>query len=891
MHLSRLLNHLGWQIVHRETREEREARYAPWPRWLPEPVQRVLDQRFPQGLYQHQAIALEAFRQGHHVAMTTTTASGKSLVFYLAALSLLHQEPTARIAALYPLKALSREQEQRWKEELQTAGLPKTWVRRIDGDVARKQRADILREARVVLFTPDVIHAWLLPSVDTQEVVDFLRSLRLMVVDEVHTYTGVFGSNAAFLFRRWRHLMHLAGNPEPRWLVASATLRDARQHLHQLTGLDFEVVDESRDGSPQHELEILMVRPPEGDRFTALGRLFHALVTQTPHRFLAFADSRKQVELLSALTWRFATTEQDDETPEEAEFDRVRTVLERKKILPYRAGYEYEDREAIQDRLSQGDLRGVISTSALELGIDIGHLDMAILIGVPPTMTRFQQRIGRVGRQGPGYVLVVDTGDPQDRVLFQDPEKALHRPLAESTLYLENPYLQYIHVLCLARLEEGEHDRLLRTLGREASDFSSPVDWPSGFLSLCREERTGQVSRELRNWALSAQNQMPQHVYPLRDIEPQFQVEERGKGTVYPRGSLSFYQVLNEAYPGAVYYYAGVPYRVVHVSPRNRRIQVRGERHYHTRPRKYAWMTPSLRPESVRRAYAWKDLVILETELMIKERIEGYQETRGNQKIEVSYPNEYWDLQHFERNYFSTGVIFTHPDLDKVHGISELAQHLFDAFLLVIPVDRQEVSVATGRMPVGHQPFFAKGQRFIALYERIYGGLHLTGRLLDDFPKTLLEVLKATRRFDPLAELLGGSRFQSWIRLIEARDPQRLSLDPFLDTSSEQGSRVRIIMPGSRGYVVRDGQHQDVLIHDVFYSPTKGLRYKGVLCDIYLREDPESEVEMRFGHDEVYPIPGTSCMGWYDPDTDEKIPDEDQDCVQDDDCWSQGSTV
>ncbi len=887
MHLTNLLTHLGWKVVYSETRPGRDARYATPPSWLPEPVQGVLKERFPQGLYQHQVHALEAFHQGRHVAMTTATASGKSLVFYLAALSILHREPEARIAALYPLKAPSKEQEQRWRAWMQEMGWPTTWVQRIDGDVPRKMREDILRQARVILFTPDVIHAWLLPSVDTEAVVDFLRSLRFIVVDEVHTYTGVFGSNAAFLFRRWRHLMHLAGNPGSQWLASSATLRDARQHLQKLFGLDFQVVDEGQDGSPQHLLEILMVEPPEGDRFTALGRLFHALVTQTPHRFLAFAESRKQVEFLGALVRRFESREPGENPSTEGERDRVREVLEKAKILPYQAGLEYEDREAIQDRLSEGDLRGVISTSALELGMDIGHLDVAVLIGVPPTMTSFQQRIGRVGRQGPGYVLVVNTGDPQDSVLFQDPQKALRRPLAESTLYLENPYLQYIHVMCLARLEEGEHDRLLRSLGREVPDesFASPVEWPAGFLPLCEEERTGQVSRELRNWAVSAQNQMPQLIYPLRDIEPQFQVEERRAGHVYRRGSLSFYQVLNEAYPGAVYYYAGVPYRVVRVSPRSRRIEVRSERYYRTHPRKYPWMVPSLRPESIRRAYAWGPLVILETELMIRERISGYQETRGNQKIDVQYPNDYWEFQHFERSYFSTGIVFTHPALNEVSGISDLAEQLFEAFLLVTPVDRQEVSSATGRMPVGHEPFFPKGQRFIALYERIYGGLHLTGRLLDDFPQTLQEVLEATRRFEPLAEVFGDGWFRQWATLVRTREPQRLYLDPMLDTSAEFGQRVRIIMPGSRGYVVRDGQHLNVLIHDVRYLP-KGLFYFGVWCDMYLREGPDAQIEMPFAHTEVHPIPGKSCMGWFDLDTGNKIPDEERDCVANDDCWS-----
>ncbi len=910
MNLEQLLRELRWREVYQETWPARAARYAPLPAWLPDALRAQLQQRYPQGVYAHQAAALEAFRQGHHVALTTGTASGKSLVFYLAALTLLAQDPDARIAALYPLKALGREQEDRWRQWLTALGWPAEAVARIDGDVRDwKRRQDILRTARVVLFTPDVLHASILYRLDDPAVLDFFRRLALIVVDEVHTYTGVFGSNAAFFFRRWRHALRLLRAKEPQWVAASATVRAPRQHLHNLFGVAFHLVDAAQDASPRAPLTLHLVEPPGGkDRLSALAELLYALAQHTGHRFVAFVDSRKQVEILSSIVRRFkpeAVPETEDDGEPAA--GRLYGVLEQAAILPYRAGYEYDDRALIQHRLTRGDLKGVISTSALELGIDIGHLDVAVLVGVPPTMTSFTQRIGRVGRQGPGHVVVVNTGSPQDRALFRHPQEALHRPPAESTLYLENRYLQYIHALCLAALPDGEDARLRKALqsptGAEAPDdehaaapptFETPVAWPPGFARLCQEVRTGQVARELSNWALGAQNDVPQRVYPLRDIEPQFEVVERRGGIERHYGRLSHYQVLNEAYPGAVYYYVGQPLRVLRVSQRSRRVLVKRERHYTTTPIKFARVQPSLRPEAVYQAWAWGSsapLVALETELTITEEVSGYKEVRGTQRTKEQYPNLYWELPRFKRAYYSTGVVLTHPALAVLESrqARALAERLLEAFLLTVPLERQEIGVAVGHWAVGHAPFFEEGQPFIAFYERVYGGLHLTGRLLEDLPRRLQQVLTVAQRwFDQAGILRPPAEHEllaTWLQHLETHEPQPVSLDPLLRTVGHtEGDRVRVIAPGSRGRVESDHQLKDFLVRGYFYSPTRGLQYKGVLCAYYLTEPSERNTEMQFGVEEVRAIPGVSCMGWYHLETGEFEPDPAVACRAEDDC-------
>ncbi|MBC7336733.1 MAG: DEAD/DEAH box helicase, partial [Clostridia bacterium] len=233
------------------------------------------------------------------------------------------------------------------------------------------------------------------------------------------------------------------------YVVASATVRDAAEHLRALCGRDFHVIDERYDTSGHQELSIYLVNPPSSkDLLTAVSSLLQALAAVTPARFIAFVDSRKQTELMATIVARsqHKTVEEGGEEPLPG-----LEHLERLDVLPYRAGFEEHDRATIQDRLASGALRGVVCTSALELGLDIPHLDTGVLVGVPRSGTSLRQRIGRVGRQVPGTVVIINNGDVYSEAMFRRPTELFERPLAEGALYLENPRIQYIHAMCLAR--------------------------------------------------------------------------------------------------------------------------------------------------------------------------------------------------------------------------------------------------------------------------------------------------------------------------------------------------------------------------------------------------------------------------------------------------------
>ncbi|HMN61925.1 MAG TPA: DEAD/DEAH box helicase, partial [Anaerolinea sp.] len=199
-----------------------------------------LAKHYPAGIYRHQKIALRASLANEQVCLATGTASGKSLVFQMAALDILERDPQARVMAIYPMKALGNEQRERWDQVLTDSGYAGQ-AGRVDGNVPPAMRLGILERSRVVVFTPDILHAWLLSNLNQPAVLNFLSKVALVVVDEVHAYSGVFGSNAAFLFRRIRHLLSLLG-ARPRFICASATIAHPEQHLDSLFGMPFHLV-------------------------------------------------------------------------------------------------------------------------------------------------------------------------------------------------------------------------------------------------------------------------------------------------------------------------------------------------------------------------------------------------------------------------------------------------------------------------------------------------------------------------------------------------------------------------------------------------------------------------------------------------------------------------
>jgi DEAD/DEAH box helicase domain-containing protein len=385
-------------------------------------------------LYSHQAQALQS-AWGRTTIVTTGTASGKSLCFNLPTLDALCHDAFARALYLYPTKALAQDQ----ARAINAFGLTKQVRPAIyDGDTPRETRGDIRRRANVVLTNPDMLHVGILPHHGAWE--RLFSHLRIVVVDEAHVYRGVFGSHVANVLRRLLRIAAAYGS-DVRVLLASATIANPVELAERLTGLqDIGLIDE--DGSPTPRRQIAMWNPPLTDeaigaRRSALGEAAELLarLVREGARCICFMKSRKGVELLT----RMVREDLERSDPELAE-----------RVAPYRAGYTAQQRRELEARLTGGELRAVITTDALELGIDIGELDAAVVVTFPGTVAALRQMWGRAGRRGKGLAVYVAGEDALDQFFCRHPDEFLERAVEAAILDHESAQIHQAHLLCAA---------------------------------------------------------------------------------------------------------------------------------------------------------------------------------------------------------------------------------------------------------------------------------------------------------------------------------------------------------------------------------------------------------------------------------------------------------
>jgi DEAD/DEAH box helicase domain-containing protein len=382
-------------------------------------------------LYAHQREAYERVRDGENVVVATATASGKSLCYKIPAFANALGSASRRAIFLYPTKALAQDQ----LGKIQNLNLRGVHPATYDGDTPQALRSDIRRRANILLTNPDMLNVGILPNHDAWG--DFLRNLDLIAVDEAHVLRGVFGSHVAAVLRRLRRVAAMHGG-DPKFVLTSATIANPQELAETLTGLPFTLVD--RDGASSGERRVVFRNPPlldkeKGERRSVLteGALVFASLIGQGVRTIAFARTRKAAELI----YRYAA-------------DRVGHDLA-KRISPYRAGYTIRERREIETRLFNGDLLGVVSTSALELGVDVGALDAVVCCGYPGSVASVWQQWGRAGRaKAPALAVYIPGRDALDQFLFENPQRVLGRRVEAARVTLENPYILGPHLLAAA---------------------------------------------------------------------------------------------------------------------------------------------------------------------------------------------------------------------------------------------------------------------------------------------------------------------------------------------------------------------------------------------------------------------------------------------------------
>jgi DEAD/DEAH box helicase domain-containing protein len=388
--------------------EPRPPRHAPWPEGLDPRLMRALRSRGVEALYTHQAQALEAIRAGHNACVVTPTASGKTLCYNLPVLDAVARDPTARALYLFPTKALAADQLVELRALAEAAELDlKTHT--YDGDTPPNVRSVVRAAGQVVITNPDMLHAAILPH--HTKWFKLFENLQFVVIDELHTYRGLFGSHVANVIRRLRRITRHYG-ADPIFICASATIANPRELAERILEAPVDLVDDN--GAPSGRRHVLVVNPPVANE--QLGIRGSALLTgqRVAERLIgggvqtiAFAKSRTSVEVLTTyLRETFAPAPGQPHT-----------------IRGYRGGYLPNERKEIERGLRDGRVRGVVATNALELGIDIGGLDAAISIGYPGTIASTWQQMGRAGRRaGTSLSALICSSAPIDQFLAAHPE-------------------------------------------------------------------------------------------------------------------------------------------------------------------------------------------------------------------------------------------------------------------------------------------------------------------------------------------------------------------------------------------------------------------------------------------------------------------------------------
>ncbi|KAI0797837.1 P-loop containing nucleoside triphosphate hydrolase protein [Abortiporus biennis] len=641
------------QIIHRETFDAKSGANASLDPPLSESIQQALkDARKITSLYTHQVAAINALSQNKNVIVSTSTASGKSVIYQVPLLRFLEEDLDATAIFVYPTKALAQDQKAALEQLLFSCpGLEHVKVATYDGDTAQEDRRTVRETASIIFTNFDMIHASILPHEDLWR--RFLKNLKLMAVDELHYYSAMFGSHVAQVLRRFRRVCAAVGNRHVKFVSCSATISKPAVHMKNLFGVD-DVIEIVEDGAPSGRKDFLVWTPPFVDamdpslgRKSALSeatRLMRFLMARGV-RVIMFCKIRKSCEL-AMKTLRAELTA-----------DGRLDILDR--VMAYRGGYSPQDRRRIEKEAFYGNLLGIVATNALELGVDIGILDAVIMLGFPiGGIASFRQQAGRAGRRARDALAVyVADGLPVDQHFIAHPEDLFNKPMNDLMLDLDSKIIIEAHVQCAA------HEA---PLNLEDERYFGP---------LTKEICETRLQRDKEGWYHTHPKYLP---YPAKYISLRGAEEERyvvvdvtrvGKPGGHPRilEEIEISRALFEIYEGAVFIHQGLTFLVQEVSHDSKTARlVRSDVNWTTEPRDFTDVNAvqTFRIKEIRnsphRAFYGR--------IEIKTIVFGYFKVRNKQIIDtVDLDTPPWEQE-------STGMWLDVPkptlDLMKENGIN-----------------------------------------------------------------------------------------------------------------------------------------------------------------------------------------------------------------------------
>jgi len=686
-------------IVHFETLPPSSARLGELEPPLDTHIQEALNKQKVKRLYQHQVDAVQSARNGLNVVTVTPTASGKTLVYTLPIIEKVISDPGTFALLIFPLKALAQDQLKSINLLTESLEFEHPVAAIFDGDTPKNERVKLKkRPPHLLLTNPDMLHHGMLPY--HSQWAEFFRGLKYVVIDEIHTYKGIFGSHVLQIIRRLKRIANFH-HTSIQFLATSATIANPKELAENLTGEEFTLVEKS--GAPASRRHIVFVNPT-ASTYTVAVKLFTAAM-EAGLKTIVFSKARKITELVYQWTVQ--------SNPSLAG-----------KISSYRAGYLPKERREIEKNLKSGKLKGVISTSALEMGIDIGGLDVCILIGYPGTITNTWQRAGRVGRgTNESAVFLIAQHDALDQYFMKYPEDFFGRSAEAAVVDRSNRYLLRDHLACAAQ-----------EVPIRKNDTIYPVDTYRKILDELTEESILVEAAQGTVWFSKRKN--PQREINIRAAGPTFPIFEMGTRKLI--GHVNGFQAMTECHPGAVYLHHGKTYVVDKLDLGTAEVTVHQDNvKYYTISRTEK-ETEILEIRQSRDAGRYKvDLGLVE----VTEKVIGYEKRYAASREKVS--EHELDLPPVK---YKTIGLWIQPCSDTIDGLSDLKYHVMGslhatehASLALLPLfalcDRNDV----GGISFTKHPQLEGAAVF--LYDGHPGGVGLSTKAFDVLDELLEKVL------------------------------------------------------------------------------------------------------------------------------------------------------
>lgn len=522
------------QIVHWHTIEEKEADYCDFPEGLDKRIVHALQQRGIEKLYSHQADAFLHSAAGKNVTLVTPTASGKTLCYNLPVIQRITEDQDARSLYLFPTKALSQDQKSELNELIDEIGASINCYT-YDGDTSPSIRQKVRKAGHIVITNPDMLHSAILPH--HTKWVSLFENLKYIVIDELHVYRGVFGSHVANVIRRLMRIAEFYGS-KPQFICTSATIANPLELAETLTGQPMHLI--SNNGAPSGRKHFLFYNPPMVNRSLNIRKSATLEVRKLASEFLkngiqtiVFARSRVRVEII--LTYLQEV---------------MKPIVGPHSIQGYRGGYLPNERRVIEKGLRSGDIKGVVSTNALELGVDIGQLQTCIMTGYPGTISSAWQQAGRAGRRhNEALIVMVASSAPLDQYIVQNPDYFFKQNPETAVINPDNLVILFDHIKCAAF--ELPFKRTDTFGGIEIEDI----------LDYLAEERVLHLTGNTYHWMNDA---FPAHGISLRSASQENVViidqSRREKAKVI--GEMDRFSAMTLLHDEAIYLHQGIQYQV-----------------------------------------------------------------------------------------------------------------------------------------------------------------------------------------------------------------------------------------------------------------------------------------------------------------------------------------